>query len=149
MAASKQENEPLRALSDRARFKVFCRDTLRLSDLDHQKHVNNAVHPELLTNGRYALIHGRLQEFIGPGDAFALVKTTIEYMAEMHFPGEVETGTLVRHVGNTSITFGQAIFYKDKCAAVADAVMVMLDKKTRKPKPVPDALRAALEQIRG
>ena len=149
MTSIEQQAEPLRALADRARFRLFSRDILRLSDLDHNKHINNAVHPQLFTDGRYALIHGQLQPLLGPTDAFALVKITIEYMAEMHFPGEVEVGTLVRRVGTTSLTFGQAIFYQNACAAVAEPVMVMLDARTRKPKQIPAALRVELEKLRG
>lgn len=140
--------EPLRALADRARFVVFSRDILRLSDLDHQRHVNNAVHPGLFTNGRYALIYGRLRDIVEPTDAFALVKITIEYLNEMHYPGEVDVGTLVRRIGSSSVTYGQAIFNNGKCAAVAESVMVMLDGKTRRPKPLPAAAVAALEKLR-
>lgn len=146
---SNQESEPLRALADRARFKVWSRDILRLSDIDHQRHVNNAVHPGLFTNGRYALIHTRLEPLVEPGTAFALVKISIEYLNEMHFPGEVEVGTLVRRIGTSSVTYGQAIFNKGKCAAVAESVMVMLDGQTRRPKPLPAAAIAELETLRG
>ena len=141
--------ESLRALAERTRYTVFSTDILRLSDLDHQRHVNNAVHPELFTNGRFALIHGRLRHLVASSDAFAIVRITIEYLNEMHYPGEVEVGTLVRRIGNSSLTFGQAIFYKDKCAAVAESVMVMLDGKTRRPKPLPAALVAELKTLTG
>jgi acyl-CoA thioester hydrolase len=146
---SATEAEPLRALAERARYQFFSRDILRLSDLDHQRHVNNAVHPSLFTNGRYALIHGRLRGCVEATDAFAMVKVTIEYLSEMHFPGEVEVGTLVRRIGNSSLTFGQAIFSNGKCAAVAEAVMVMLDGSTRRPKQLPPAAVAELEKLRG
>lgn len=140
--------EPLRALAERARFKVWSRDILRLSDIDHQNHVNNAVHPDLFTSGRYALIYGRLRPLVNQSNAFALVKITIEYMNEMHYPGEVEVGTLVRRIGTSSVTYGQAIFNNGKCAAVAESVMVMLDGKTRRPTPLPAAAVAELETLR-
>jgi acyl-CoA thioester hydrolase len=149
MTAIKHEAEPLRALAERARFQLFSRDILRLSDLDHQKHINNAVYPCLFTNGRYALIRERLRDYVTSTDAFALAKITIEYLNEMHFPGEVEVGTLVRRIGTTSITYGQAIFYKDKCAAVAESVMVMVDGRTRRPKPLPAAVVAELRKLAG
>ena len=142
------EPAPLRALADRERFKVWSKDILRLSDLDHQRHVNNAVHPQFFTNGRYSLIHGRLRELVDPTDAFALVKTTIEYMNEMHFPGDVDVGTTVLRIGNSSVTYGQAIFNNGKCAAVAESIMVMLDGKTRRPKALPAAAIAELEKLR-
>jgi acyl-CoA thioester hydrolase len=143
------EAEPLRSLAERARYAVWSKDILRLSDLDHQRHVNNAVHPGLFTNGRYALIYGRLREFVEPTDAFALVKITIEYMSEMHYPGEVDVGTLVRRIGKSSVTYGQAIFNNGRCAAVAESVMVMLDGATRRPKPLPPAAIVELEKLRG
>ncbi len=149
MAEIEQQSESLRALADRARFKVWSKDILRLSDLDHQRHVNNAVHPQLFTNGRYALIHGRLLPLVGHGHAFALVKISIEYLNEMHFPGEVDVGTLVRRIGTSSVTYGQAIFNNGKCAAVAESVMVMLDGQTRRPKALPAAAVAELEKLRG
>jgi acyl-CoA thioester hydrolase len=66
----------------------------------------------------------------------------------MHYPGEVEVGTLVRRIGNSSVTYGQGIFYNGKCASVAESVMVMLDGKTRRPKTLPAAVIAELETMR-
>ncbi len=137
MATPGQDRELLRSLADRAVFSVWNTDTLRLSDLDHQRHVNNAVHAVLFTNGRFHFI----QRYVRPHDAgempLALVRITIEYLREMHHPGEVECGTLIRRVGRTSITFGQALFNDGKCAAVAESVMVLLDPKTRRPRALP------------
>ena len=137
----------LRELADRANFAVWTTDTLRLSDIDHQRHVNNAVHPVLFTNGRYHFIQNYVRSH-GVGDMpLAMVRVTIEYLREMHHPGEVECGTLIRRVGCTSITFGQALFNDDKCAAVAESVMVLLDPKTRRPKPLSRAVVTQLHHV--
>jgi acyl-CoA thioester hydrolase len=148
MAIPGRDRELLRSLTDRANFAVWNSDTLRLSDLDYQGHVNNAVHAGLFSNGRYHFIqhHVRPQ---GAGDMpLALVRITIEYLSEMHHPGEVECGTLIRRIGRSSITFGQALFKDGKCAAVAESVMVLLDPKTRRPKPLPAAAVAQLARFR-
>lgn len=137
----------LRALADRANFTVWHTDTLRLADIDHQGHVNNAVHAVLYTNGRHDFIQRHLRAQLADGDALAMVKVAIEYLSEMHYPGEVECGTHVRRVGRSSIAFGQALFKDGKCAAVAEAVMVLLDAKTRRPKPLTAAAVARLEQF--
>ena len=147
MATPGQDRELRRSLADRANFAVWNTDTLRLSDLDYQGHVNNAVHAVLFTNGRYHFIrrHVRLQ---GAGDMpLALVRITIEYLREMHHPGEVECGTLIRRVGRSSVTFGQALFNDGKCAAVAEAVMVLLDPKTRRPKPLSREVATQLQSM--
>ena len=135
----------LRALADRANFAVWNTDTLRLSDIDHQRHVNNAVHAVFFTNGRYDFIQRHVRPH-GAGEMpLALVRITIEYLREMHHPGEVQCGTLIQRLGRTSITFGQALFNDGKCAAVAESVMVLLDPKTRRPKPLS---RVVITQLR-
>jgi len=136
MATPRQDRELRHALADRANFAVWNTDTLRLSDLDYQGHVNNAVHAVLFTNGRYNFIQRHVRQQGAGGMPLALVRITIEYLREMHHPGEVECGTLIRRVGRSSVTFGQALFNDGRCAAVAEAVMVLLDAKTRRPKPL-------------
>ena len=120
---------------------------MRLADVDHQGHVNNAVHPVLYTNGRYDFIQRHLRANVAAGDLFALVKITIEYLGEMHFPGEVEVGTLVRRVGRSSITFGQGMFNDGRCVAVSESVMVLLDATTRRAKPWPAEALAQIERF--
>jgi len=137
--------EPLRSLADRSRFSVWNTDKLRLADVDHQGHVNNAVHAVLYTNGRYEFFQQHLRQHAAKTDLFAMVKTTIEYLSEMHYPGEVECGTQVRRVGRSSITFGQALFKDGKCAAVSESVMVLLDPVTRRARPLPAAAIAQLQ----
>ena len=147
MAKPEKVCEPLRSLADRSRFSVWNTDKLRLSDVDHQGHVNNAVHAVLYTNGRYQFFQQHVRQHAAKTDLFAMVKLTIEYLSEMHYPGEVECGTQVRRVGRSSITFGQALFKDGKCAAVAEAVMVLLDARTRRPKPLPPAATALLRSF--
>ena len=147
-AAGPGEGASLRALADRANYAVWNTDILRVSDLDVQHHVNNAVHAVLFTNGRYLFIQRHVRPHGAGKLPLALVRITIEYLREMHHPGEVECGTLVRRVGRSSITFGQALFNDGKCAAVAEAVMVLLDPKTRRPKPLPAAVVAQLARFK-
>ncbi len=147
MATPGQDRELRHALADRANFAVWNTDTLRLSDLDYQGHVNNAVHAVLFTNGRYHFIQRHVRP-PGAGDMpLALVRITIEYLREMHHPGEVECGTLIRRVGRSSVTFGQALFNDGKCAAVAEAVMVLLDPGTRRPKPLSRKVATQLQSM--
>ena len=136
MAIPERDRASLRSLAGRANFSVWNTDTLRLSDLDYQGHVNNAFQAVLFPNGRYHFIQRHVRPKGARDMPLALVRITIEYLREMHHPGEVECGTLIRRVGRSSITFGQALFKDGKCAAVAEAVMVLLDPKTRRPKPL-------------
>ena len=95
----------------------------------------------LYTNGRHEFFRRHLRPYTAKTDLFAMVKMTIEYLSEMHYPGEVEVGTLIRRIGRSSITFGQGMFNDGRCIAVSEAVMVMLDPVTRRAKPLsPEAV---------
>ena len=147
MATPGQDRELRRSLADRAHFAVWNTDTLRLSDLDYQGHVNNAVHAVLFTNGRSHFIQSHVRPKGARDMPLALARITIEYLREMHHPGEVECGTLIRRVGRSSVTFGQALFNDGKCAAVAEAVMVLLDPGTRRPKPLSRKVATQLQSM--
>lgn len=147
MATPGKGLEPLRSLADRSRFSVWNTDKLRLADVDQQGHVNNAVHAVLYTNGRFEFFRQHLRQHAAKTDLFAIVKITIEYLSEMHYPGEVEVGTLIRRVGRSSITFGQGMFKEGRCVAVSESVMVLLDNVTRRAKPLPAAATAQLQRF--
>ena len=133
----KQTDKPQHPLANRARYKVWNMEKLRLTDLDHQHHVNNAIFGVLYTSVRHDFLRTHVRPLVAESDMFAMVKITIDYLAEMHYPGEVDVGIMIQRIGRTSITFGQAIFKDGKCASVAEAVMVLLDPVSRRAKVLP------------
>src|SRR5262245_31574324 len=111
-------NSPMAGfLNERARFSEWTVDRLRVTDIDIQGHVNNSIHPVLYTSGRHDFIHRHIRPYIAQTDMFALVKVTIEYLGEMRYPGEVEVGTLLKHLGRSSITLGQGMFNESRCVS--------------------------------
>ena len=62
-------------------------------------------------------------------------------------PGKVDTGTLIRRLGRSSLTLGQGMFVDAKCVAVAESVMVLMDPSTRRPKPWPEPLARQLREL--
>ena len=140
----KKAGRPAHPGAARALYKFWNIDKLRLTDVDHQHHVNNAIFAVLYTSVRADFLHAHVRPLIAESDMFAMVKITIEYLTEMHYPGEVEVGIAVRRVGSSSITFGQAMYKDGKCASVAEAVMVLLDPVTRRAKALPDGIAARL-----
>jgi acyl-CoA thioester hydrolase len=142
--AEKNSGKPTHPGSARTLYKFWNMDKLRLTDVDHQHHVNNAIFAVLYTSVRADFLHAHVRPLIAETDMFAMVKITIEYLAEMHYPGEVEVGIAVRRVGSSSITFSQAMYKDGKCASVAEAVMVLLDPVSRRAKALPDGIAAKL-----
>jgi acyl-CoA thioester hydrolase len=139
--------KPAHPLADRKRFKVWNTDKLRLTDVDHQHHVNNAVFAVLYNSVRADFLHAHVRPLVAESDMFALVKITVEYLAEMHYPGEVEVGIAITHFGRTSITFAQGMFKDGKCTSVAEAIMVLLDPDTRRAKSLPPGAATALARF--
>jgi acyl-CoA thioester hydrolase len=149
-ATSTQNKKPAKTphpLSDRKRFKVWNTDKLRLTDVDHQHHVNNAIFAVLYTSVRADFLAAYVRPLVAKTDMFAMVKITIEYLAEMHYPGQVEVGIVIKKLGSSSITFAQAMYKDGVCVSVAEAVMVLLDPLTRRAKALPTGLETQLKRF--
>ncbi len=70
-----------------------------------------------------------------PGASFVLARLAIDFLGEMHWPGDVEIGTAIVRVGNSSLGLDQALFVNGVCVATAENTLVLVDKTTRKPRP--------------
>ena len=88
-----------------------------------------------LESGRVIILYGEEYGLTVPGTSFVLAQISIDFLGEMHWPGEVEIGTAVSRVGNSSICLDQALFVDGRCVATAENTLVLVDKATRKPRP--------------
>jgi len=141
------EIHPDVVLTDRLGFTFWHEDVLRFADLDRQNHVNNVAFATFCEGGRVRFIDSIARPLLGPDDLFALVKITIDYRHEMHFPGTVEVGTRLTRLGRSSVTFGQGLFNDGRCVATAQAVVVLMDAVTRKSKPFPEPVAVELRKL--
>jgi len=110
-------------------------ETIRFGDLDRQNHINNAVFATFFESGRVITLYGREYGLNVPGASFVLAHLSIDFLGEMHWPGEVEIGTAIVGVGNSSLQLDQALFVKGVCVATAQNTLVLVDEATRKPQP--------------
>ncbi|MCC6888561.1 MAG: acyl-CoA thioesterase [Hyphomicrobiales bacterium] len=127
-------------------FPVRVGDNIRFADVDRQGHVNNAVYQTFFETGRVGLIYDPQDGLQVEGATSVLARIEIDFMKEMHWPGSVEIGTGVAAIGRSSYVFGQAIFYRGTCAARARSTMVLIDRATRKARPLPEDLIARLKK---
>jgi acyl-CoA thioester hydrolase len=110
-------------------------ETIRFGDLDRQNHVNNAVFATHFESGRVIILYGEEYGLAAPDTSFVLARLSIDFLGEMHWPGDVEIGTAIAGVGTSSLRFDQALFVNGVCVATAENTLVMVDKTTRKPRP--------------
>jgi acyl-CoA thioester hydrolase len=134
---------PAPALAD---FPAQTFDKLRYGDTDRQGHINNAVFASLCETGRVSILHGG-----GPladaGCAFVIARLALDYHAELFWPGTVQIGTGVTAIGTSSVTFAQALFQNNHCAATAQSIIVQVNQSTRRPQALSADARARLDAV--
>jgi len=129
-------SEPL-SLDD---FPLRTFDKIRYRDTDRQGHVNNAVFATLLDTGRVELFYDPDRPLADPGCSFVTARLTIDFKAEIKWPGRVDIGTRVGKIGRSSSTIEQALFQDGRCVATGAAVVVHVDAGGRGRQLPPAAL---------
>lgn len=136
------EIEPM--LRVRTTFRHWSHEKIRFSDTDKIGHVNNAAYAVYCETGRVEF--NQINVFPYLDDSFGGLVARIAYniRAETFHPNTVDIGTGVVAIGRTSFTLGQGLFVGDGCVATAEGVIVIIDRDSRKPTPLPDQLRSSL-----
>ena len=138
------------APSVRADYGAFRTITTRWMDNDIYGHMNNVVHYSLFDSAVNGWLIERGVLDLQDGDQIGLVvETGCRYFAEMAFPDVVTAGLRVSRLGTSSVRYEVGLFRNDEDKAAAEGffVHVYVDKASRRPKPLGDRLRTALESI--
>jgi acyl-CoA thioester hydrolase len=145
---SKPSTKPARAPTPRIEeFPIRVPDIIRFADMDRQGHVNNAVYPTYFETGRVPAIYDPDKGLQVEGCTTVLARIEIDFLKELRWPGTVEIGTGIGEIGRSSYVFAQAIFHEGTCAARARSTMVLIDRATRKARPLPDDLIERLTRM--
>jgi acyl-CoA thioester hydrolase len=127
---------------------IWSEDVIRYADIDANDHVNNTTFSVLCESGRVNMFRTQFGDGPRTGFYFIVARLAIDYLAELRYPGRARTGTWVARVGRTSIGVGQVLLGEDgRAAALSECVSVTMDSATRRPTPLPDALRAKAEAL--
>ena len=78
------------------------------------------------------------------GDLFVR-KATLEYVGSARYDEICEVGLRCSRIGNSSMVFTAALFRGDECLVHGELVYVFADPHSQTSRPVPQALRDALE----
>lgn len=134
----------------RTDYVCFSTITTRWNDNDPYAHVNNVVYYEWFDTAinEYLIKQGVLD--VAAGEVVGLVvKTGCSYFAPVSFPDVVHAGIRVARLGNSSVGYQVGIFRNDdeEAAAQGEFVHVYVNRKSRKPVPLPTPLREALTPL--
>ncbi|MCD2176103.1 acyl-CoA thioesterase [Rhizobium sp. C4] len=121
-------------------------------DNDIYGHMNNVVHYSLFdtaVNGW--LIEAGLLDLKAGTEVGLVVETGCRYHAEMMFPDVVSAGIRVARIGSSSVRYEVGLFRNDEETASAEGffIHVYVDRETRRPKALSEAMRKALSEIAG
>ena len=119
----------------------------RWGDNDVYGHVNNVVYYALFDTAVNGLLIESGVLDIAHGPVIGLVvETGCRYFAPVAFPDALTAGVRVARLGRSSVRYEIAIFSEgdDAAAAQGHFVHVYVDRQTRRPVPLPDAMRAVL-----
>lgn len=120
-------------------------DKLRYSDMDRQGHVNNAQFSTFLETGRVEMLYNSQAPLHTEHANFVIASLQLQFIAEIVWPGQVDIGTALLKIGNSSMTIYQQLFQQGRCVAAAETVIVQVDQFSGKSKPLSEGAKKALE----
>jgi acyl-CoA thioester hydrolase len=125
----------------------------RWTDNDMFGHLNNAVYYELFDTAINAWLNTStgLDPLTAPWLG-VVAESGCRFFSELQFPDPLVVGLAVTRLGTSSVTYRLAVFPPpgspndaEAVAAVGHWVHVYVDRATRRPVPVPSAIRDLLE----
>jgi acyl-CoA thioester hydrolase len=131
----------------RSAYRHFRPITSRWMDNDIYGHVNNVHYYsffDTVVNG-YLVGEGALDPLRSPVIGL-VVETRCNYFESLSFPDEIQAGLRVRRIGASAVTYEIGLFRGPATQAAAQGhfIHVYVDRATRRPVPLPHALRRVL-----
>ena len=127
-------------------FPLQTYDKIRYADTDRQGHVNNAMFSTFLETGRVEFMSDTKKGMLADNCEFVIANSNLNLLGEINWPGNVDIGTQVIKVGNSSVCLFQRLFQDDRCVASAETVIVQMNETTRKSQPLSDYARSVFIQ---
>jgi acyl-CoA thioester hydrolase len=122
---------------------------VRWGDMDALGHVNNAEYLRYFEQSRFEWLEGLGYQTTLEGDGPILAKASVTYLKPVVYPSELEIRVFPSRVGNTSFAYSSEIVNgRDATERFTEGefVIVWFDYVSGKAVPVPERLRALLEE---
>jgi acyl-CoA thioester hydrolase len=126
-------------------------ERVRFGDLDAMRHLNNVVFLRYFETARIAYLH-HLVPSHDPAhpedDQFGLIfaECHINYRATVHYDEQVAIACTIADVHRSSFRVPFEMRVGDRLAAEGYGVLVGFDYRAQRASPLPDTLRARLEE---
>jgi len=142
--------EPRQKIGSRGDYRHFLAIPTRWMDNDVFGHVNNVVYYSYFDTvvNRYMIEAGALDITKSSVIAF-VVETGCRYAKSIAFPDAITAGLRVARLGNSSVRYEIGLFRENEADAAAEGhfIHVYVDRESRRPVPLPAAVRHALKPL--
>lgn len=118
----------------------------RFSETDALGHINNTIVPNWFEHGRMPIFQLFNPDLSLVKWNLILKKMDVDFVAQIYLFSPVEIRTSITSIGNTSFGVHQEVWQKGKMVAQGDCVMVHFDYENQTKAPIPDAVRARLNE---
>ena len=134
----------------RGDYPRFLEIPTRWMDNDIYGHVNNVIYYSYFDTviNQYLIETGGLDIHAGTIIGIA-VESQCRFHRSLEFPDVIDAGLRVGRLGNTSVRYEIGLFRRgdEEPAATGHFVHVFVDRESRRPLPIPAAMRAALQRL--
>ena len=133
---------------ERSDFVHFIDIQVRWGDADVLGHINNTLYGRYYESSRLdyfeKLLDMQFTQELTSGVILADMK--IAYLKQLHYPAEIEIGSRISRMGNSSLDFEAAVFIKgsDDVISTSRATLVWFDYKGNQNKSIPDENRKTI-----
>ena len=130
-------------------FPVLWPVLTRWADNDMFGHLNNAVYYQLFDTAINGWIQTNVElDPVATTAQGIVAESGCRYFSELHFPERLVVGLAITRLGRSSVTYRLGIFRAAEepqpVAALGHWVHVYIDRTSRRPVPIPDAIRSLL-----
>jgi len=134
----------------RSDYRYWQQVSTRWVDNDAYGHINNAVYFTYIDSvvNQFLIEHQLLD--IQNSEAIGLVvQSQCRFFQSLSYPGVVDCGLRVTHLGNSSVSYEVGMFAKgdEAVAAIGGFTHVFVDRLERRPQPMPEPVRSALSTL--
>lgn len=132
-------------------FPVVIEIPIAWGEMDALQHVNNAVYLRYMESGRMAYFErvGIMEMIRSTGIGPILHSVNCRFRIPLTHPDTVSVGTRIAELGEDRFTMESLIVSHahGRAAAEAQSVIVVLDYNRQKKAPIPDSLRARIQEL--
>lgn len=114
----------------------------RFQDLDPLGHVNNVAIAAYYEIARFSFFE-MLREQRNDPISVLVARLDIAYLDELFLKPAMDVSSGIARLGNSSFVVGSALRQGGKVVGTCRCTMVYTDRDTKKPQPIPDAVRTA------